>query len=242
MTIFDADGFIHVATLEGIPVFVSKVPETSVEYQSTRVTDKRYIVIHNAGNAHADDTANNRFMKQDDYILWHFTVDEDSITQGHSILRSGYHAGDGGSGKGNLYGIGIEIADNGNVAKACENAFVLCKALQQQSPFTALELEPHQFFSGKYCPQWILDNWGWQGFILRYEAYLQATSVPAWKTAIVHESHVNQIITDLERWMRDIDTPMPTWAVLASINNAYRALLMHMHALASETDAKQETS
>jgi N-acetylmuramoyl-L-alanine amidase CwlA len=236
--IFDSSGFITVSALEGIPVIVDKVPETTKEYLSTKVTDKQFIVIHNAGNADADDAANNRYMKNDDYVLWHFTVDEDSITQGHSILRSGFHAGDGGTGKGNLYGIGIEIADNGDVAKACSNAFILCKALQQQSPFSELALAPHQFFSGKYCPRWVLDNWGWQGFILKYEAYLEATSVPQWKQAIVEDSYAIGVITDLTRWLSDIDSAIPTWAALAGINNAFHQLEARLKAVEQTLNEK----
>ena len=40
--------------------------------------DPKYLVIHNTGNTakSADANANNQYMKKDDYILWHFTVDE----------------------------------------------------------------------------------------------------------------------------------------------------------------------
>jgi len=232
--LFDNQGFLNVTELEGIPVRIDKVPTHTKEYKSTRRTDKQYIVIHNAGNSKADDVANNNYMKNDDYILWHFTVDEDSVTQGHSILKSAYHAGDGRDGKGNLYGIGIEIADDGNVAKACRNAFALVKALQNKSPFDALEIQPHQFFSGKYCPRWVLDNWGWQGFIHKYEAYLKTSSVPEWKMAIIKKSFEIGAITELERWTEDIDKNMPVWATLAVVNNIYTKLERRINRLEKE--------
>jgi len=162
----------------------------------------KFQVIHNAGNSNADDTANNNFMKNDDYVLWHFTVDENSITQGHSIFRSAFHAGDGEKGKGNLTGIGIEIADNGDTVKACQNAFNLMYYLDQNIP--DLVIKPHQFFSGKYCPRWILDNWGWNGFIERYQNFKFAAT-EHWaaknyrslisKGLTIHEQRFNDQIT-----------------------------------------------
>ena len=91
------------------------------------------------------------------------------IIQGHSFYRSAFHAGDGAKGKGNLTGIGIEIAENGDVEKAVYNAFHLMQELEKLFP--GIDIKPHQFFSGKYCPRWILGNWGWGGFIERYNIF-----------------------------------------------------------------------
>lgn len=166
---FDSKGFLTVKSIYGVPVVLNPVPTTTKEYGYTKVTNKKYIVIHNDGNLKADEKANAEFMKQDDNVLWHFTVGK-TIVQGLSINRSGFHAGDGECGAGNLYGIGIEIDDN---EEAAYNAIKLCKFLSDESPFGKLELKPHQYFSPKkkYCPWWIFKNWGWDGFIQRYKEF-----------------------------------------------------------------------
>lgn len=208
----DSKGFITVKEINGIPLVVSPIPTNTVEYKSVKTTNKKYIVIHNAGSK-ADDTTLNKYMSQDDYKIWHFTVDKDSITQGHSIYLSGYHTGDGENGAGNLYGIGIEIADKGDDSE-CEasarNAFKLIKFLQDESPFGPLTLKPHQFFSPnkKYCPKWILDNWGWQGFLDRYSLFRKENAdevIPHWaekhyqslnkKGIVIHERRFDDKIT-----------------------------------------------
>lgn len=205
------NGFLDLKDLHGIPVIIDPVPTNTTEYKNTVPMSPKYLVIHNTGNKSksATDTANNNYMKNDDYVLWHFTVDEDSITQGHSVFRSGFHAGDGRNGKGNKTGIGIEIADKGSdqeIVKSIENAFLLMIELEKQFP--DLIIKPHQFFSGKYCPRWILDNWGWDGFIERYETFKKSFktispehwAMKHWKSLqekgiVIHEQRFNDPIT-----------------------------------------------
>lgn len=175
------NGIWQLDNILGVPFKYAPVPETTTEVKKSKPMVPQFEVIHNAGSK-ANDTQLNTYMKQDDYKLWHFTVDGDSITQGFSILRSGYHASDG-NGPGNSTGIGIEIADVGvngeivytgddpKILKAIENAFKLMYVIDLEYP-TILK-KPHQYFapSKKNCPHWILDNWGWQGFIEKYENF-----------------------------------------------------------------------
>lgn len=218
---FDINGFLNVKDLNGVPVIIDPVPMDSKEFLTVKATNKKYIVIHNAGNPRANDTDNNNFMKVDDYLLWHFTVDEDSITQGHSILLSGFHAGDGINGKGNQYGIGIEICDDGDVAQACENAFALMQALEEDSMFYSLEVQPHKYFSGKQCPKWILDNWTWQGFMDRYHVYKRSVPKKHW----AEESY--QVLADYGVIIHDrrFDEPMTRGEVIALCAKMLKALL-----------------
>lgn len=203
----DSSGFLTVKEIYGVPFKINAVPTTSEEYKATKVTSKKYIVIHNDGNLNADEKANAEFMKKDDNVLWHFTVGKDSIVQGHSVFRSGFHAGDGKDGAGNLYGIGVEV-DEGQAA--AENSFKLIKFLQDESPFGPLTLKPHQFFSPnkKHCPKWILDNWGWEGFLERYSLFRKdhaAEVNPHWseqhfqslnkKGIVIHERRFDDKIT-----------------------------------------------
>lgn len=94
------NGFLDLIKIGDIPVIVDPIPSNTTEYKNTVPMIPKYIVIHNAGSPQpsATDTNLNKYMKQDDHVLWHFSVDQDSITQGHSIFRSGFHAGDGRNG------------------------------------------------------------------------------------------------------------------------------------------------
>lgn len=208
---FNSKGYWEGSDLNGVPFKVDPIPETTAEAKSTFSMKPAYIVIHNAGSpqASATDTALNNYMKQDDYKIWHFSVDCDSITQGWSIFRSAFHAGDGGKGKGNATGIGIEIADKGSdqeIIKSIENAFNLIYELKKFD--SNLIIKPHQFFSGKYCPRWILDHWGWDGFISQYDQYVKSViEKPAdhWaektfqsllsKGIVIHEKRFDDLIT-----------------------------------------------
>lgn len=216
MSIF-TDGFLNVSQIDGIPVRIDPIPKDTNEYKKTKVTHKKYWCIHNAGNPKADDIANNNFMKRDDYVLWHFTVDEDSITQGHSIHRSGFHAGDGTFGEGNLYSIGIEIADNGDVAKATENAFALMNFVETKGNM-ALEIRPHQSFSGKYCPRWILDNWGWDGFMERYDFFKKSKNTVTPQTHWAEKEYQELLNKGIEIHERRFDDKITRGEVFALLN------------------------
>lgn len=230
---FNKKGYWDGADILGIPYKYDPIPNTTEEVKNTVAMKPEYIVIHNAGSPGADDVRLNRYMAQDDYKIWHFTVDVDSITQGFAINRSGWHAGDGRLGKGNLKGIGIEIADKGSFdecMKSVENALRLVYVLKKEFP--ALEIQPHQFFSGKYCPMWILNNLKWSGFIAKYEALVnelekpveipeppKAPEVPEWKVSALKELHDAGIVTDFEGWLAKIDEPLPAWAGFIIMNN-----------------------
>lgn len=172
------NGVITATEIFGVSFKVNLVPTNTTEYSHTRQMTPKYNVIHNTGNSNkgANDDMHAKFVKNDDYVLWHFTIDDDSITQHLPINRTGFHAGDGRYGEGNSYGIGYEICEDGDMEKAIANTYKLLYYLETEG--YKLMIKPHQFFSGKYCPHWILDNWGMDLFVEKYEAFKTLMETP----------------------------------------------------------------
>lgn len=127
-----------------------------------------FIVVHNTAN---DATARNEvayMARNDSQISYHYAIDDKEIVQGIPENRNAFHAGDGGKGKGNRKGIGVEIC----YSKSGGQKFVEAEKLAAK--FIAFKLnekkwgidkvKKHQDFSGKYCPHRTLDM-GWQRFL-----------------------------------------------------------------------------
>jgi len=125
-----------------------------------------YITVHNTGNAKKGADADNHTNYVDginDYISWHFTVDDNDIIQEMPVNEVAWHAG---TTKGNYNSIGIEICENvdGNWKQARENGIQLIAQLMVDMNIPITRVVTHQSWSGKYCPHLILDE-GWDKFI-----------------------------------------------------------------------------
>jgi N-acetylmuramoyl-L-alanine amidase CwlA len=127
-----------------------------------------FIVVHNTAN---DASAKNEIaymIKNDTQVSFHYAVDDKDVIQGIPEDRNAWHAGDGGSGKGNRKGLSIEIC----YSKTGGPKFIAAEKLAAK--FIAQKLKKkgwgldkvkkHQDFSGKYCPHRTLDM-GWQRFL-----------------------------------------------------------------------------
>lgn len=162
---------------------VSNVQDTVVdkdiipisEYHRPKTKMKpEYITIHNtANNAEgADADMHSIYLKynEDTYVSWHFTVDDKKIVEHLPIDEVGYHAGDD-EGKGNATSIGIEICENadGDYAQAEKNAIPLVVELLIETGLTPDKVVPHQHWTGKNCPQNMLEktdgSMGWEAFV-----------------------------------------------------------------------------
>lgn len=126
------------------------------------------ICIHNTAN---DATASNEisYMQTNtNSTSFHIAVDDNEAIQGLPLNRNGWHAGDGGSGEGNRYYIGVEIcyskSGGDRFINAEKRAAKEVAALLKQYGWTINNVKKHQDFSGKYCPHRTLDM-GWQRFL-----------------------------------------------------------------------------
>jgi len=125
-------------------------------------------VVHNTANDATARSEINYMISNDNQTSFHYAIDDIEIVQGIPEDRNAFHAGDGANGKGNRYGISIEIC----YSKSGGERFG--KAEQLAARFIAYGLvkrgwdikkvTKHQDYSGKYCPHRTLDM-GWQRFL-----------------------------------------------------------------------------
>ncbi|CAF1017212.1 unnamed protein product [Rotaria sordida] len=131
----------------------------------------KWITIHNTANkATAINEASYLNTRRDNqYISFHYVVDNVHALQLLPDNTNGWHAGDG-NGEGNKASIGIEIAQstNDNIAirnASIENGARLAARLLKRFNFGVDRLRKHQDWSGKRCPHDILDRYGWTNFV-----------------------------------------------------------------------------
>ena len=119
----------------------------------------QYIVIHNTANSSS--TAQNEV----DYLSnpnntsstsFHIAVDDHQIIEAIPVNEIAFHAGDR---TGNRYGIGIEICESGDFAKAKAHAAKLTAYLMKTYNLPIEQVKTHYDFSGKACPRLLLDDW-----------------------------------------------------------------------------------
>ena len=169
-----------------IPVYEDIIPSEA----AGRVLEKReikYIVIHETANtsAGADAEAHNRFIHQNSMTeehSWHYTVDDKQIYHHVPDDEPAYHAGDQMERNGgNLNGIGIEMcvaSDNDYDATVDNTAQLSARLLLEYDLDPQTALKKPQDFSGKLCPQIMLEQDRWEDFVklvCKYYEMLQQT-------------------------------------------------------------------
>lgn len=122
--------------------------------------DKMYESLQNANQ---DPYAGTIYSKNRN-VSWTITVGYDKIIQNIPLNWQAYAQG---THEGNESGISIEICMYTNESKqrqAYLNAIELCKILSKYQG--GLKLKKHQDFTGKECPEWLLEgkygfDWDW---------------------------------------------------------------------------------
>ena len=171
-----------------IPIYEDFLPENA----AGRVPQKReikYLVIHETANtaAGADAEAHNRFIHENGMTAehsWHYTVDDHQIYHHLPDDEPAYHAGDHmEKNGGNLNGIGIEMcvaSDNDYDQTVVNTAKLAAKLLVEYRLKPEDALKKHQDFSGKLCPQKMLEEARWDGFTAmvqrEYDALMQSSA------------------------------------------------------------------
>lgn len=151
----------------------------------------KYITAHNTGNW--DVPANNyyRSLKRQNESKpdagkssYHFVVDDKEIYQIIDTNNKTWHAGDS---TGNATSVGVEICmfkDKARHNKAKANAQALIVELLKGHKLGSDKVKKHQDWSGKYCPQTILDETnGWANFTKEIKNLYNgaSTSPTTWK-------------------------------------------------------------
>lgn len=140
-------GAKNVRTLAPMPVVLGTTTHNTANVQKGADAELHAAYLQNIENADIE------------YKSWHFTVDDDSIVQHLPLTEHGFHAGDG-SGPGNLQTIAVEVAENGDYAKAEYNAIILMAHLNiwLKANGKGYKSFKHQDWSGKWCPRRILGD------------------------------------------------------------------------------------
>lgn len=137
------------------------------------------LTIHNTAND-ASAMAEVSYMQGNPLeVSFHYAVDDTRAVQGLPLNRNGWHAGDGGSGRGNLKTIGLEIcyskSGGSRFTKAEKNGAILAAMILKSHGWGIERMGKHQdYWQGtyyKYCPHRTLDL-GWQRFVNMVKAEL----------------------------------------------------------------------
>lgn len=163
----------HGMKIGNATVIVDIVPKGNLEIRPGIPMKARGITDHDTGNSGrgADAKAHNKLLhnwgklpvKDTSHISWHGSIDEDFIIQHIPFDEPAYHCGDGwGLSSGNRNTIGFEkcMHQGANRTKIEENTIALYAYLMREMKFPIDWIRPHQYWSGKYCPQLILNKYG----------------------------------------------------------------------------------
>lgn len=190
----------------------------------------KYITVHETANPNrgADDIMHGKYIKTpaaiDRSVLWHFTVDHDSIRQHIPVDEVGWHAGDGYNGAGNRQSIAIEMCVNedGDFQKTQENTAQLIAHLYAIVP-TLLSFPDgvvqHNKWSGKDCPKTLRSNGGagWTKFLKAVKLAL----TPEWNPTdeinklvargIINTNHNANALVDWGKFATVINRVLDKW-------------------------------
>ena len=144
-----------------------------------------FVVVHNTANDASAQNEVKYMISNNNQVSFHFAVDDKEVVQGLPTDRNAWHAGDGGSGRGNRYGIAVEIcySKSGGVRfeNAEKNAAKFIAQLLKERGWGVDKVKKHQDFSNKYCPHRTLDK-GWASFVNMIKDYLNELNKPVQST------------------------------------------------------------
>lgn len=162
----------HVTEIAGIPV-THHFLDSGIPGRPGEERRIKYITIHETANQNpgADAKAHDLYLheaarKQE--LSWHYTVDDHEIYHHLPDNEVGYNAGDGHlGGEGNQNGIGVELCINqdGDFEQTLKNGAVLTAWLLDNYDLKLSDVRKHQDFSGKLCPEILIESGRWEEFL-----------------------------------------------------------------------------
>jgi len=197
-----------------VPIVKQLCPESRYSIKCPYTRTPQFIVVHNTGN---DAPATNEvayMINRPEEVSFHVAVDDKEIRQALPFDRNAWASGDG-QGRGNMYGIHIEICYSlsGGVrfTQAEKNAAEYIASLLKQYDWGMDRVTKHQGYDGKYCPHRTLDM-GWQRFLNMIEQYLKEDNdmTEAQVKAIIREENpiYNTLAEVPDYWRKDIKAMM----------------------------------
>ncbi|MBE7042461.1 MAG: hypothetical protein E7399_03090 [Ruminococcaceae bacterium] len=192
------------------------VPESKWSVKCPYQMNPRFVVVHNTAN---DASARNEIaymIGNSDTTSYHYAVDDKEIVQGVLESRTAWHAGDG-TGRGNMYGIGIEIcyslSGGSKFEKAEDNAADLIADILKRYGWGIEKVTKHQDYSGKYCPHRTLDL-GWERFLKKIKDRIGGLDMTQYEELKGLLQGIEKRLAVMENKMiyHYIDENMPSWA------------------------------
>jgi len=192
------------------------VPESKWSVKCPYQMNPRFVVVHNTAN---DASARNEIaymIGNSDTTSYHYAVDDKEIVQGVLESRTAWHAGDG-TGRGNMYGIGIEIcyslSGGSKFEKAEDNAADLIADILKRYGWGIEKVTKHQDYSGKYCPHRTLDL-GWERFLKKIKDRIGGLDMTQYEELKGLLQGIEKRLAVMENKMiyQYIDENMPSWA------------------------------
>lgn len=163
------------------------VPATKYGIKCPYSMKPEFIVVHNTAN---DASAANEvayMISNGNEVSFHYAIDNKQVVQGIPETRNAWHAGDGTNGKGNRYGIGIEICYSESGGKKFTDAEKLAAKFiaekLDEKGWDISKVKKHQDFAPKRCPHRTLDM-GWQRFLDMVQAELDALKPTGYKPTV----------------------------------------------------------
>lgn len=162
----------HISEIAGIPVTHHFI-EPDIPGRPGTERRIQYITIHETANENvgADAKAHDLYLHKaarEQEISWHYTVDDHEIYHHLPDNEVGYNAGDGYlGGEGNQTGIGVELCINqdGDFEQTLKNGAILTAWLLDAYDLKPSDVRKHQDFSGKLCPETLLETGRWEEFL-----------------------------------------------------------------------------
>ncbi len=175
------------------------VPETNSNRPGPMNPELRYITVHDTGSSAATANAYNHalymYNNTDGETSWHYTVDDRETYQHIPDDEHAWHAGDGGSGPGNLTSIGIEtcVNEGSDIYRTWQRTAKLVANLLHKHGLGLDRVRQHYDWSGKNCPQTMRNAGMWDHFTTLIAAEYEILTKYA-DYEITFESHNPEIL------------------------------------------------
>ncbi len=160
------------------------VPEYKYELLCPNPMTPTEITFHNTYNDAPAINERNNVANNSQGTSFHIVVDDKEAIQLIPFNRNAWHAGDGGSGRGNRHSIGVEIcyskSGGPRYEQAVRNAIIVIRQLMDQFNIPIDRVKTHQERNGKYCPHRMLAEGrvGWFKQQLVSGDYVPPTPIP----------------------------------------------------------------
>lgn len=160
----------------GLTINRQLIDEDRYPIKASYEMEPEYVTIHNTANNASAAGEIAYMVSNDQYVSYHWAVDDTEAIQAIPHDRNAWHCGDGEDGVGNLKSIGIEIChsldpENPHYPQSEENGAKLAAIVLHGAGLGLDAIRKHEDWSGKYCPHRILDNGDWENFKERIAKY-----------------------------------------------------------------------